>query len=699
MDLFECQGEQEAKKELESLYEKIRYHNKLYHTLDAPEISDAEYDALFHRARNLEKQYPHLKPLDTPTESVGSTVQSKFKKVTHNTPMLSLENAFSDEDVAAFLTRSKKLLELESKATIEIIAEPKLDGLSASLTYKNGQLILGSTRGDGTTGEDITHNIKTIRNIPHSLQPTDSSDIFPETLEVRGEIFLPKDDFLKLNKEREEKGLPLFANPRNAAAGSVRQLHSSITKKRPLMFFAYSTASSLTSLETHLESLDRLKAWGFSLAPDIKRCTTLGDILDYYESINQKRASLPYDIDGVVYKVNALNYQTKMGFVARAPRWAIAHKFPAERAITTLNDITIQVGRTGVLTPVAELEPVNVGGVMVSRATLHNADEIERKDVRISDTVVIQRAGDVIPQVVEVLEDSKKSRAEPFVFPEKCPVCGSHALREDGEVATRCMGGFNCAAQTKEKLKHFVSRTAFDIEGLGGRSIDFFWDQNLIRSPLDIFTLEERDAQSITPLRNFANWGNKSALNLFQSIDEKRTISFDRFLFALGIRHVGQVTAKMLALHYQTPEKWVEEMHVLSTENSVMSETFMRLTSIENVGHIIALSLLEFFKDEKNVCLLEDLLKALTIIPLEREEIKETPLTGKTVLFTGTLETMSRDGAKKQAESMGAKVTNSISAKTDFLIAGTKAGSKLEKAKKLGITVLTETEWRNFFEN
>ncbi len=684
-------NEKDARKRLETLYEQIAYHNRRYHELDAPEISDADYDKLFQEAVRLEKQFPQLKKAEAPTNRVGNELQNKFEKVSHKIPMLSLENAFDEEDVANFITRARKLLNLTPDNSLEIVGEPKIDGLSASLHYEKGQLVLGATRGDGLTGENITHTIKTIQNIPHHLK----GSTYPEKLEVRGEIFLSKEAFAQLNHTREEEGLPLFANPRNAAAGSVRQLDASIAAKRPLQFFAYSLATPNLKVDSQQETLDLLKRWGFSVAENIQLCHSLDDIMHYYKGMNERRASLPFDIDGVVYKINATKDQERMGFVARAPRWALAHKFAAEQGETVLNAITIQVGRTGVLTPVGELEPINIGGVLVSRVSLHNADELKRKDIRVGDRVVIQRAGDVIPQIVRVLENKNPQRSDPFVFPTTCPVCGSPVIREEKEVATRCTGNFKCAAQIKERLNHFVSRHAFDIEGLGGKSIDFFWEKNLIKTPVDIFTLQERDAQSLTPLRHFPGWGQKSAENLFQSIEEKRHINFDRFLYALGIHHIGQVTAKAIARHYKTADHWNNAMTSLHDESS---EEFQKLLSIDGIGYTIATSLMMFFKEPSNKNLITTLLSILDVRTMETLETQSMPLKGKTILFTGTLQSMTREDAKTQAEQLGAKVTNTISPKTHILVVGENPGSKLEKAKKLNIKVLSENEWINFIK-
>ncbi|MBM3610047.1 MAG: NAD-dependent DNA ligase LigA [Alphaproteobacteria bacterium] len=678
-------SEAKARAKLDHLYKELFYHNYCYYELNEPEISDEDYDALFQEALALERAYPHLKKDNTPTKSVGYAPLEKFEKVSHSVPMLSLDNAFKQEGIEDFIKRIKKFLGLEIDAPLEFMAEPKIDGLSAALRYEKGHLVLGCTRGDGTTGENITHTLRTIHSIPHHLK----GDDYPDFLEVRGEVFLSKEDFLLLNEEREKEGLPAFANPRNAAAGSVRQLDSVVAAKRPLQFFAYSLALIPEGIKTQRALLDSLKKWGFSLGDPLKICGSLSDLLEYYGSVEKIRSHLPYDIDGVVYKVNRLDYQERLGQVSRSPRWAIAHKFQASQGETILKAITIQVGRTGVLTPVAELEPINLGGVLVSRATLHNADELLRKDIREGDRVLIQRAGDVIPQVVRVLSTDSSKRNPPFIFPNHCPICHSHAYRDPEEAATRCTGGFNCSAQAKERLKHFVSRHAFDIEGLGDKSIDFFWEQKRILSPMDIFTLEERDSKETPSLKMIPGWGEKSAENLFQAIREKNHISFDRFLYALGIRHIGQITAKSLALSYETAPAWYEFMEKMAAE-SLESEAFQSLISINMIGQTIGLSLYEFFREPLNKKMVKDLIEFLTIIPIQQTK---GILSGKTFLFTGTLQTMTREEAKQKVESLGGKITSSLSSQTNFLVVGENPGSKIQKAQAIGVPILNEQEW------
>lgn len=673
--------EEEASLELAHLAEELAHHDRLYHEEDAPEITDAEYDALVLRNKQIEERFPHLKRKDSISERVGSTPLSAFKKVTHLKPMLSLDNAFTAEDVEAFLTRCRKLLHKES---LEFMAEPKIDGLSAALTYEEGVLVRAGTRGNGEVGEDITENVKTIYSIPHQLK----RDHFSQRMEIRGEIYLPKKAFLKLNDTREKEGLPLFANPRNAAAGSVRQLDTSITASRPLHFFAYAMVSDEELVPTQEALLALLKTWGFEVSPLIQKCQDEKDLLSFYEKINEIRASLDYDIDGVVYKINSFKEQEALGFIARSPRWALAHKFPAQQAITTLNQILIQVGRTGVLTPVAELDPITVGGVVVSRATLHNEEEIARKDIRIGDKVLIQRAGDVIPQIIKSLGVEGKKRSDSFHFPKRCPVCDSHVVKEAGEVAWRCSGGLICHAQTLEKLRHFVSKHAFNIEGLGHKRIDYFWEKGLIKTPADIFNLEYQDSLSPAPLKTLEGWGDQSAQKLFEAIRRRRQIPLDRFIYALGIRHVGQVTAHILAMHYQTFDHWWAEMQ--------KEASYETLVTLEGIGEVVATSLKNFAEEPNNIHQMEKLIPHLDILPVKEKKRSSHPLAGKTIVFTGSLQHMTRDEAQAKARSLGAKVTNTVSSQTDYVVAGESPGSKAKKAKDLGIKILTESEWEQF---
>ena len=675
----------EAAAELDRLAREIAQHDKAYHQEDAPTVSDAEYDALRRRNEAIEAVFPELVRADSPSKRVGAQVRDGFSKITHARPMLSLGNAFADDDVVSFFERIRRFLNLPDSETVELVAEPKIDGLSVSLRYEGGRLVHAATRGDGTVGEDVTANIRTIGDIPTAL-PADA----PAVVEVRGEVYMAKADFLDLNRRQEEAGAKVFANPRNAAAGSLRQLDSDITAKRPLSFFGYAWGEVSAPLgETVTEVRQRFADWGFQLNEPSRLCKGVDEILAYYHEVIGLRADLPFDLDGTVYKVNRLDWQERLGAVSRAPRWAIAHKFPAEQAETRLNAITIQVGRTGALTPVANLEPVNVGGVMVARATLHNEDEIRRKDVREGDWVVIQRAGDVIPQVVRVIEDRRPADSRPYDFPTECPECGSHAVREEGEVARRCTGGLICPAQAVERLKHFVSRDAFDIEGFGGRNIEAFWADGLIRTPADIFRLgDHRDV-----LAEREGWGEKSVINLLDALDERRRIELPRFIYALGIRRVGQATARLLARNYGSLDAVLEAMQAAQDAES---EAYQSLVDIDGIGPGVAEDLLAFFAEPHNLEVVGDLAGLVEVVPFETADTSSSPVAGKTVVFTGTLEQMGRNEAKARAETLGAKVSGSVSKKTDIVVAGPGAGSKLKKAEELGVRVMTEQEWLEF---
>lgn len=676
----------QARQEHAKLAAEIQQHNYLYHTKDKPEISDAAYDGLVQRLKTLETQFPELAQ-DSPSSQVGSKIAEGFKKVTHLFPMLSLDNAFDEEDVNQFIARVRKLLVLPPEQSLTFVVEPKIDGVSASLRYEHGKLVLASTRGDGKEGEDITENIRTVHEIPSHLHGYDPA-AQPALMEIRGEIYLSKQDFLAMNTTRQSEGEEPFANPRNAAAGSLRQLNSSITAKRPLRFFAYSILCDKPFLQSQSTILAQLQAWGFTISDLHKVVHNPAAILETHHAIAEQRSSLPYDIDGLVYKVDRLDYQERLGFIARAPRWAVAHKFPAEQAISRIQSITIQVGRTGVLTPVAELEPVNVGGVIVARATLHNADEIQRKDIREGDQVIVQRAGDVIPQVVSVLHPDAAGRHPAYAFPNHCPVCGSVAVREEGEAATRCMGGFNCAAQVLEKLRHFTSKNAFDIEGLGEQTIKFLWDQGHLKTPADIFHLSQKIAH-ILPTQ--PGWGEKSAQNLFQAIEDRRYITFDRFLHAIGIPHVGEVTARLLAQTYGDPQTWLSAMQAAA--QSPESDAYLQLISIPGVGPVVSQEIVDFLQDPRNLAVIQALLQELTIKPVAAPQKIESAISGKTIVFTGTMQSMGRDEAKRKALALGAKVVNTISRNVDFVVAGAEAGSKLDKARANGINVIGEDEW------
>lgn len=671
----------EAEAELERLAREIAYHDERYHGRDAPEATDAEYDALRRRNDAIEARFPDLVRDDSPSRRVGAAPSAGFAKVAHAAPMLSLGNAFDAEDVGDFYARVRRFLGLEEGEPVEVVAEPKVDGLSISLRYEDGAFVLGATRGDGAVGENVTRNLRTMDDVPDRL----TGDA-PAVLEVRGEVYMRREDFFALNRRREEAGEPAFANPRNAAAGSLRQLDPSITAGRPLRLFAYGLGEFDGAVgDTHWDYLRNLRAWGFMVNPAAELCRSPEQTIDLYRRISEARADLDHDIDGVVYKVNRFDWQRRLGNVSRAPRWAVAHKFPAERAETVLESISIQVGRTGALTPVANLRPVTVGGVVVSRATLHNEDEIARKAVREGDTVVIQRAGDVIPQVVAVVEAKRLPAAQPFVFPGNCPECGSLALREEGEAVRRCTGGLICPAQAVERLKHFVSRDAFDIEGLGTRHIEAFWREGLIARPADIFRLRDHG----TALAEREGWAERSVANLFAAIEERRTIPFERLIYALGIRQVGQATARLIARQYRTLTDWREAMAAAQDREG---EAFRELTDIDGIGPSVAADILDFFLEPHNLEVVADLEKQLEISAPEAVAA-ESAVSGKTVVFTGTLETITRAEAKATAESLGARVAGSVSRKTDYVVVGSDAGSKARKAEELGVEILTERDW------
>ncbi len=684
-------SEAEARDEHARLAREIAKHDKAYYQNDAPTISDAAYDQLRHRLEAVEARFPQLVDLLSPTQRVGAAPSGKFGEIRHAVPMLSLGNAFNDEDVADFIGRIRRFLGLGEDEAVAITAEPKIDGLSASLRYESGRLVHGATRGDGMSGEDVTRNLLTLDDIPETLPEGD----WPDVLEVRGEVYMSHEDFAALNERQREISKPEYKNPRNAAAGSLRQIDPKMTAERPLRFFAYAWGELSAPLsETQMGTVDAFGRWGFPINPLMQRCETLEDLLAHYRTIESRRASLGYDIDGVVYKVDRLDWQERLGFVARAPRWAIAHKFPAEQAMTVLEGIDIQVGRTGALTPVARLKPVTVGGVVVSNATLHNEDEIRRKDVRIGDRVIVQRAGDVIPQIVRVTDPYRADRPAPFEFPTTCPVCGSRAVREHDakgklDAVRRCTGGLICDAQIIERLKHFVARKSFDIEGLGTRQIEAFHQEGLVREPADIFTLRVRnDAAAITPpIQTREGWGETSAANLFNAIDERRRIPLARLMNALGIRHVGENTAALLARTYGSWEAFDTAARTLG-EEGVRAE----MHGIDGIGEAAIEALDQYFSEAHNRDLLSRLVAELEIEDAEAVA-NDSPVAGKTVVFTGTLERMTRDEAKAKAQSLGAKVAGSVSKKTDYLVAGPGAGSKAKKAAELGVETLTEDDW------
>jgi len=688
----------EATAELAHLAAEITRHDEAYHGNDAPEITDADYDALRRRNDALEAAFPDLVRDDSPSKRVGAPVASGFSKVRHEAPMLSLGNAFDDEDVAEFDQRIRRFLGLDAEASLSYTAEPKIDGLSLSLRYEKGVLKVAATRGDGQEGENVTRNALVVDDIPQKL----TGDA-PEVLEVRGEVYMSHADFAALNERNEAAGQKIFANPRNAAAGSLRQLDSKITAARPLKFFAYAWGVLSAPLAgTQSASVARLKELGFQTNDLMARLDCPADLIAHYRKIEAARASLGYDIDGVVYKVDDLDLQRRLGFVSRAPRWAIAHKFAAETAVTVLEGIDIQVGRTGALSPVARLKPVTVGGVVVSNATLHNEDYIagvggdgqpirEGRDLRIGDTVVVYRAGDVIPKVMDVELDRRPEGAEPYQFPDTCPECGSPAPREAGEAVRRCTGGMICPAQALERLKHFVSRAALDIDGLGAKQVEAFWKDGWIKTIADIFRLQENYGSGISQLKNREGWGEQSANNLFAAIEDKRTIDMDRLIFGLGIRHVGETSARMLARSYGDWDAFIAAMDDAAGREAD-NAAWEQLLNIGGVGETMATALVSFFADPAARAIVDDLAAQLTIKPLEAAQT-DSPVVGKTVVFTGTLERMTRAEAKAGAEALGAKVAGSVSKKTDLLVAGPGAGSKLKKAEDLGIETLTEDEW------
>ncbi len=677
-----------AAAELAFLSQEIAKHDIAYHQNDAPKISDDDYDALRRRNEDLEAQFPELVREDSPTKKVGAAVREGFCKITHARPMLSLGNAFSDDDVYEFMDRVRRFLTLAEDEVLEIAAEPKIDGLSLSIRYEQGRLVHAVTRGDGGVGEDVTRNVETMGDIPQQLPGS-----VPDVLEIRGEVYMSKQDFADLNARQEATGQKTFANPRNAAAGSLRQLDPTITAARPLQFFGYAWGEVSESLGATLwEARSRIATWGFQLNEPAAICPSARALLAYYVDMTCRRPELPFDIDGIVYKVNRLDWQERLGFVSRAPRWAIAHKFPAEKAETRLNKITIQVGRTGTLTPVANLEPVTVGGVSVSRATLHNEDEIQRKDVREGDWVIIQRAGDVIPQLVEAVMAKREPSSVPFQFPEACPECGRPAIRKEGEVARRCTGGLVCPAQAVERLKHFVSRDAFDIDGLGGIHIETFWEDGLIASPADIFRLAERRDD----LLGREGWGEKSIGNLVDALRQRASIEMSRFIFALGIRQVGEATARLMAKQYGDMAQWTATMVAARDRES---DAYRDLVDIDGVGAGVAEEIIEFFADPYNIRVLDDLTRYVDVEAFETADNSGSAIADKTVVFTGKLETIGRSEAKARAEELGAKVGGSVSKKTDIVVAGPGAGSKLKKAEELDLIVLSEEEWLALIDN
>ncbi len=694
----EALNELDAAIELAALAREIARHDKLYHGKDQPEISDAAYDALVARNRAIEARFPNLIRTDSPSRRVGAAVAEGFAKSRHGEPMLSLDNVFSPDEFSDFCKRIRRFLGIAEDGALAFVGEPKIDGLSINLLYENGVFIKGATRGDGAEGEDVTANLLTIPSLPRKLTPP-----FPAQIEIRGEVFMEKADFLGFRAAQEKAAearearraageklgdaIVIPANPRNAAAGSVRQLDARITATRPLKLLAYAMGSaSEAPAETHHAFLDELRRWGFAVNPLSRRLDS-EDVAEAFQAeIGAGRAALAYDIDGVVYKLDRLDWQRRLGFVGRAPRWAVAWKFPAEQAVTKLLDIEIQVGRTGALTPRAVMEPVNVGGVVVRHATLHNEDEIARKDVRIGDTVTLQRAGDVIPQILGVVLEKRPAESQPYAFPQACPACGSHAIRDGEDVVRRCTGGLICPAQTTERLRHFVARRAMDIEGLGEENIQTLFDAELVKSPADIFGLHQKRET----LAGFEGWGERKIGKLLEAIDARRSVALERFIFALGIRRIGEQNAKLLARHYHSLEAWRAAM---IAARIIGSEAREELGSIQGIGPTIAEELVEFFAEPRNLAALDDLAAEVTPEPVTESDAGDSLFAGKTMVFTGTLEQMTRDEAEALAERLGAKVTKSVSKKTDFVVVGADAGSKATKAAELGVKTLTEAEW------
>lgn len=674
--------EAEAATELAQLAEAIGRADRAYHELDAPEISDADYDALRRRHAEIEARFPGLVRPDSPSRRVGGTPASGFAKLRHGVPMLSLDNAFDAQDFSEWGQRARRFLGMAAEASLPLVAEAKIDGLSVNLRYEKGMLVRGATRGDGTEGEDVTANLHTIRTVPRKLRGP-----APALIEIRGEVFLRKPDFLAMNEALAGAGQRRYANPRNAAAGSLRQIDPAQTAARPLSLFAYAMGDASESpAETHAAYLERLRDWGFQVNPLWRLVETAEQAAAFQAEMEAARAGLDYDIDGVVYKVNDLALQRRLGFAGRAPRWAVAWKFAAEQATTLLEAIQIQVGRTGALTPLAWLQPVNIGGVVVKRATLHNEDEIARKDLRVGDTVLVQRAGDVIPQILGHVPGQPRG-PEPFVFPDHCPACGSLAVRASGEAVRRCTGGLVCPAQALERLNHFVSRAAFDIEGLGEKTIAEFVALGWLRSPADIFRLRQHEEE----LLGREGWKRRSVQNLLRAIEARRSVSLDRFIYALGIRRVGETNAKLLARHYGSFAHWREQMLAATV---IGSEARAALGSITGVGPALAEELAEFFAEPRNRDVVDDLAHEVTVEDAPAAGAADSPLAGKIVVFTGTLETMTRPEAKARAEMLGARVTDSVSKKTDLVVLGAEAGSKAKRAAELGVRTVTEAEWR-----
>ena len=676
----------QAAKELERLAKLIAHHDYCYFSLANPKISDEQYDALRRQNQELEALFPDLRRLDSPSHRIGSPVSSQFDKVKHRKPLLSLDNVFNEKEFADFGKKLRRFLKMPEDVSIPMLAEPKIDGLSASLHYQDGQFVLGATRGDGQEGENITANLRTVRDLPLGLL----GENIPKSLEIRGEVYMKLADFEELNAKRRQQNEQAFANPRNAAAGSLRQLDSTVTAARPVHFFAYYAQSLEGNIaETQNELLQKLQTWGFVVNAHHKLCSTFDEMIQYYQTMQEVRQTLDYEIDGLVFKVNDLRLQERLGVVGRAPRHSIAFKFAAQQAETVVDDIILQVGRTGVITPVAVLQPVIVGGVTVSRATLHNEEEIRRKDIRIKDTVIVQRAGDVIPQVVKVKTSKRSSDSQVYCFTANCPCCNSHLYQTPGQIAKRCLNGFGCEDQAIQRLIHFVSRDALNIDGLGEKHIARFYALNLITTPVDIFTLEDRNKTLKESLETWEGWGKQSAQNLWEAINTVRTLPLDKLIYALGIPQIGQTTAKLLAKHFMVFERFLETILKAHESDLVVHKELM---PIEGIGHGMARDIIDFFQQKHNLQMVEGLLKHIAVLPYE--VASNLPLSGKTVVFTGGLEHISRSEAKAQAETLGAKVGSAVSAHTTFVVAGKDAGQKLKAAKELGIQVIDETAWQ-----
>ena len=680
--------EAEAKTELARLANVIGENDRLYYQEDAPRISDSAYDALRRRNDEIEKRFPELIRHDSPSQRVGAKPAERFEKVRHARPMLSLDNAFTADDVRDFVARIRRFLGFPQTGELVLVAEPKIDGLSSSIRYEHGRLVLGATRGDGAEGENVTANIRTIGNVPKVIRGRD----VPEVFEVRGEVYMSHADFAELNRRQEKSGEKIFANPRNSAAGSLRQLDPAITAKRPLRFFAYHWGeTSALPGETHWDVLQAMKSWGFPVNPLTRRCRTVEEVLDFYDEVQHKRANLGYDIDGVVYKVDRLDLQNRLGFVSRSPRWATAHKFPAEQAESTVERIAVYVGRTGALTPVAHIKPVTVGGVVVQNVSMHNEDEVARKDVRVGDTVIVQRAGDVIPQLVSVVLEQRPKGTHPYKMPDRCPICGSHATREinpktgEPEAARRCVNTLSCPAQAVERIRHFAARDAFDIEGLGEKTVAEFFEDGLLREPADIFRLETRYGHGAKSIMEREGWGEQSAGKLFRAIDARRKISLDRFILALSIPHVGETTARLLARNFHSLKAFLGSME---SDHAIDD-----LDAIEGIGDVMAAAIKGWFDESHNRAAIHRLLECVEVSDFAAPRAVNSAVAGKTVVFTGTLERMTRNEAKARAEALGAKVAGSVSKKTDLVVAGPGAGSKLKNAEAFGVEVISEDDW------